>query len=439
MRIDALIAGFLERTGLAGRPALVGFSGGADSTALLLALHGCNLPVQAVHFHHGLRGAEADADAAWCRRFCGERGIPFEEIRLEVPAHRMRGESCEACGRRLRLGQWESLAKGGLPVFLAHHQDDCLEDFFLRLARGANVSSLLPTKEDRVIRGIRFLRPLLTVRRREIEAYLLAHGVGDWRVDSTNSENGFRRNAVRNRLLPLFRELFGTDAGLLQAMTALRQDAAFLDDEARRAYESGLCGVDAWLALPPALFVRCLRLKLTARFPDSQLTHTVVSQLRRELESFSRSQRAIACGGHWIYVTAQGLSLEPEPWEDCAWEWRRGPLRIGSWTFRAIEAETELSEADGFLHEAFDAQALPDTLTVRHWREGDRMIPFGSTNARRLKELFSDVKLPRYLRHDCPLLEADGTIVWVPGVRRARFGAVGAGSPRVVLAARRDG
>ena len=240
MTNDILLT-FLRRYPLLGegpgwRPALVGFSGGVDSTALLLLLHAAQVPVTAVHFHHGLRGADADADALWCEAFCAERRIPFLCRRLAVPRHRLRGESVETAARRLRLAGWEELSRerGGCPIFLAHHADDALEELLLRLMRGSNATGLTSLRPVRRLGRLTFLRPLLSCRKSELQRYVESCDVRDWRVDATNGENDCRRNAIRNRLLPLMREIAGTDEGLLQALESLRLDADCLESGVER-------------------------------------------------------------------------------------------------------------------------------------------------------------------------------------------------------------
>lgn len=217
------LAKWLMRSGCCREAGYCGFSGGADSTALLLALHLAGVSVVAVHFHHGLRGKEADADAEWCRDFCAARGIPFRLEYLDVPSHRRPRESLEQCGRRLRLERWRDLTGGdsSCPVYLAHHADDAMENLFLRIARGAGKEGLSGFAEDRVVEWVRLVRPFLSLRKAELEAWLHSQNI-QWRVDATNNESDCRRNAVRNRLLPLWKEIFGTDEGLYHAVEHLR-------------------------------------------------------------------------------------------------------------------------------------------------------------------------------------------------------------------------
>ena len=132
------------------RPCLVGFSGGADSAALLLGLWQAGVRnLTAVHCNHHLRGAESEEDERWCWIFCTAYDIPFKVVDLQVTQSKFRGESLEEAARRLRFQALSRLAKhkpwwnewdGSDPVYLAHHEDDRLEELFLRLARGSNAT-----------------------------------------------------------------------------------------------------------------------------------------------------------------------------------------------------------------------------------------------------------------------------------------------------------
>ncbi|MBO7090465.1 MAG: tRNA lysidine(34) synthetase TilS, partial [Victivallales bacterium] len=247
-----LVHDFLQRKDVHGR-VFVGFSGGADSTALLILLSQAGLDVTAVHFQHGIRGAAAEDDAAWCEQFCAKRKIRFVRENLAVPSNRFRGESVEEAARRLRLEAWRRLVNAdGDAVFLAHHADDALEDLLLRLARGGNCTGLTGLRDERFINGVRFLRPLLDVRKIQLEDFLRSQGVADWRLDATNDDSAYRRNAVRNELLPLMRRIFDGDGGLRQSLRVLRQDADYLETQAEECLKR-LTDLESWRQIPMAL------------------------------------------------------------------------------------------------------------------------------------------------------------------------------------------
>ena len=145
---------------------LIGLSGGADSTALLLMLmpevREGRIRLEAVHVNHGLRGSESDGDEQFCRDLCEREGIPFTVYRAELG-----GRKDEASARAARFGFFrkryhESGADG---LMLAHNADDQAETFLMRLMRGAGPDGLECMRGDEMTEGIRILRPMLGIRR----------------------------------------------------------------------------------------------------------------------------------------------------------------------------------------------------------------------------------------------------------------------------------
>ncbi len=428
-----LVHDFLQRKAVHGR-AFVGFSGGADSTALLLLLSQAGVEVTAVHFQHGIRGAAAEADAVWCEQFCAVRKIRFVRENLVVPSNRLRGESVEEAARRLRLEAWRRLADAdGDVVFLAHHADDALEDLLLRLARGGNCTGLTGLRDERFIDGVRFLRPLLDIRKIQLEEFLRSQGVVDWRLDATNDDSAYRRNAVRNELLPLMRRIFDGDGGLRQSLRVLRQDADYLESQADVFFER-LTDLESWRRIPMALLPRVLRMWIQTKTGKDELpARTTVERVAVELQRFSGHPVEFMTESGWrLRLTKDGMELlQGEAKESIEtklpvveWRWREQPTLL--WNGYLLK----IGGANG---ERFTAKSLPDVLTIRSWQSGDRMIPFGQTKPKKLQDVFSDAKIPREKRHRLPLVCAGETIVWVPGVRRAEFGRVSSGEVAVVI------
>ncbi len=205
-------------------PLLVGLSGGRDSVALLhlLAVQGCKL--FACHVHHGIRGAEADADAAFCRTLCAELGVPLQVVRAEVPARAAAtGESLELAARNLR---YEALVAerdrvGAAAVALAHHADDQAETALFRMARGAaGPRAMRAVSEHAGGHPGLWLRPLLQLRREELTAWLNAHGL-TWRDDASNDDpTCCTRNALRHEVLPVLCRAMGRDVVPIIARSA---------------------------------------------------------------------------------------------------------------------------------------------------------------------------------------------------------------------------
>lgn len=192
---------------LSGRKLLVAYSGGADSTALLLVFHylapRLGAKIMAVHLDHGLR-PESAGDAAHCREFCAALDIDLHAAREDVAALAAKKRiGVEEAGRkaRQRLFARVKAETAADHVLLGHHLDDLAEDQLMRLMRGVGWPELggMPGRDDE--RGI--LRPLLLAPRAALREFLAAVG-GSWREDASNADPAYLRNRVRRDILPLF-------------------------------------------------------------------------------------------------------------------------------------------------------------------------------------------------------------------------------------------
>jgi tRNA(Ile)-lysidine synthase len=188
-------------------PLAVAYSGGADSTVLLLAA-ARRWPgqVQAIHVHHGLQEA-ADAFAEHCRRTCAALGVPLQVRR--VHARHALGESPEEVAR---VARYQALARGareaGLQaVLLGQHADDQVETLLLALSRGAGLPGLAAMPPVFQREGALFVRPLLALPARAIREWVLEQGIPVVE-DPTNADTSFTRNRIRHVLLPALQECF---------------------------------------------------------------------------------------------------------------------------------------------------------------------------------------------------------------------------------------
>jgi tRNA(Ile)-lysidine synthase len=245
-------------------------SGGADSVALLLLLHAANsLPrnalgvgLSAVHIHHGLRGAEADADLAFVQSLCARLDIPLHIRHADTTAHAAaHKETIEEAARNLRYAIFrELLAAQTDSILTAHTLDDQAETVLMKLLRGAwteGLSGIHPiviaqsstsaahnsqlTTHSSPSPG-KILRPLLTTRRDELRAYLESL-TQPWREDASNSDEAFTRNRIRHTVLPILRH---ENPAIDQTLANLAELAR--DDEAR--WQSELTRILPQLLLP---------------------------------------------------------------------------------------------------------------------------------------------------------------------------------------------
>ena len=188
-------------------PVAVAYSGGADSTALLLAATQ-RWPgrVQAIHVHHGLQAA-ADDFVAVCRLLCTRLGVPLHVVCVD--AHPARGESPEAAARQARYAALVAQAKQHslATVLLGQHADDQLETMLLALSRGAGLPGLSAMGPRFVRGGVSFERPLLGLASAELRTWLVEQSV-PFVDDPSNTDERYTRNRIRHRLLPALKEAF---------------------------------------------------------------------------------------------------------------------------------------------------------------------------------------------------------------------------------------
>lgn len=204
----------------AGDTVCCALSGGADSVCLLRCLlelaEPLQLQVTAIHVNHQLRGAESERDAAFCSALCTQLQVPLQMIRCDVTAYAEQQHcSIETAARDCRYAAFESVV--AVHVATAHTASDNLETMLHRVIRGSGLRGLAGIPP---VRG-RYIRPLLTVTRTEVEAFLQTLGQ-DYVTDSTNATDAYTRNRIRHDLIPKMQQLNPaleqTAIGMLQAL-----------------------------------------------------------------------------------------------------------------------------------------------------------------------------------------------------------------------------
>lgn len=193
-----------------GETVLVGFSGGPDSVCLLHFLHYLagkkHFDLAAVHVHHGLRGAAADADARFCRDLCKQWDIPFLLYKKNVRALAKKLDlSTEHAARKARYEAFAQAAKktGACKIALGHHLDDQAETVLLNLLRGTRAEGLCGIPVRRMLnKTTEIVRPLLCITRAEVEEYLQENKLSCV-TDQSNFDEVYTRNWIRRELLPM--------------------------------------------------------------------------------------------------------------------------------------------------------------------------------------------------------------------------------------------
>lgn len=412
-------------------PLAVALSGGADSVALLHALLQMGYTVKTVHVHHGIRGAEADRDADFCRTLTARLGVSLEVLVLDVPKRAAeRGESIETAAREARyaaIGAW--MRANALTVLVtAHHADDQLETILQHLLRGAGLRGLCGIPAARpLFAGATVVRPLLNVPKRDILAYCTQNDL-DFVTDSTNAERCCARNRLRLDVLPLLAELQPQSARMAaRCAQNLTEDEAYLTSlsEEFLTREGSEPPVAALSALPRPIFVRVLRTLVPQDLAKTHLDALwQLVQAGTPHASLSIPPRTTARIEGGRLLLTEGTD-EPTPDYEHV-------LAAGETPIPAIDGLAVLvcagdtptyTPKHSYAHSVcirFSSKAVQGALCVRPRRAGDRILHGRMHKAvRKLPELAA---LPLALRARMPLL-ADGAGVLAVPFARLRDGA----------------
>lgn len=276
-----------------GKNVFVGFSGGADSTMVLLIANHFkkiyNFNIKAVHFEHGLRGNEALGDAKHCVDFCNDMNIDIEVVHLNLK----NSSQIEGIARQARLDWWNDNCDENSVVMLGHHLDDQIENFLIRMSRGSNITGLIGIRSISKMNKFTIIRPLLETSKKDIEKYLTDENF-DWVIDNTNNDCICQRNYIRNELLPKWYKQHGfIYGGIKQSLNTISEDADFIETEVKNKFDEiknmdGI-SINFWKSLHSAIRVRLLRMWVNTVVPEYVPSKAFVGQFNNMCESFDNT------------------------------------------------------------------------------------------------------------------------------------------------------
>ncbi len=411
MNVAETIRTTIERQGLipAGRRVVAGVSGGADSVALLRALHALDIPVTVAHLNHRLRGPESDADEAFVRGLGLELDLPVMvksvDIRSLVESSRL---SIEMAARQVRHDFFAEFDDA--VIALAHHADDQVETFFLKLARGAGSEGLCGMPYSQRIGSVRLIRPMLDIPRADILTWLKSSGWA-WREDASNSDESFLRNRVRHTILPLLERELNPNlrTAVLRTMDILREENTWMEGITEHTNPADAS------ALPPGARRRMLR-KWLFEHGATEAGFETVDRILRLMDEGTGSMTFELNDRQRVVVEYGRPRFEERevPLPEPAWQVTIEPGR--GWK-RDPGAGVGILPAEA----SFDAGKVGDSsITVRTLQPGDRIEPMGMNGSRKLQDILTDQKVPKAQRSRVPVVVCRDEIIWLPGYRIAR-------------------
>ena len=404
-----------------GAHVIVGLSGGADSTALLLVLLRLGYKCTAVHCNFHLRDKESDRDQAFVTDLCKKLGVQLTVCSYDTLSYaRQKGISIEMAARELRYADFERIKNeiGASAVCIAHHRDDSVETVLINLIRGTGIKGLTGIKP----RNGNIIRPLLCVSRQEIEDWLQSQNQ-PFITDSTNLETDYTRNKIRLQLLPLMRAInpdadsavTETAEHLQQAYSVYRNAMDQAEADIIKTADNGFSiDIQKLMELPSAgafLF----EVLSPLGFNSTQIDAIAASAQAQPGLKFNSPTHLLVKDRQTFTVQPLILGLEPitvtpQPGTTITLPDGR------SLTITTAPAGTPISKNPDIA--TFDMDLLSKgVLTIRPWAPGDRFIPFGMRGSKLVSDFLTDIKLSSAQRPNQLVVTFNNDIIWVLGQR----------------------
>lgn len=428
---------------------LLAVSGGIDSMCMadMYGRAGADFAVAHCNFH--LRGADSDADAEFVEGWAREHGVCFFRADFDTEAYASEhGVSIEMAARELRYAWFAQVAveNGFDAVAVAHNANDNAETLILNLLRGTGLRGLRGIVQERGI----IIRPMLGMTREEIEEYARENGV-EYREDRTNAEVEYKRNRIRNAVFPEFAKINPSFVRTLnEDMEHFAQAEDIVEDYFREAEDKIL--TDNKIDVGALLGLRHWKYVLFRMLEPLGFHQDTLKAVQKLLEDYAAGGEGTFAGKRFlspthVLETASGAMTfrprgdAPVPEEDVVVE-GPGEYALRGRTVRiellSVPAGIMLKQPAGTL--ICDAAALPFPFTLRGWRAGDWMRPFGmGGKAKKISDLFTDSKYSLSDKESAvvvysPVLDRDGDghVAAVAGLRMDEALRVAKGSVKIV-------
>lgn len=436
---EARVLEFIRRENLlrAGAPVLVALSGGADSVALLAVLEALGFECRAAHCNFHLRGEESQRDMRHAEHIAATLGVDLSVRDFNVPERMERtGESVEMACRELRYEWFNTLLdrESAQALAVGHHSEDRIETFFLNLFRGTGIDGLTTMRP----KNGNIVRPLLEMTRDEIERYVAACGL-TFVNDSSNLSDAHKRNILRNRLLPTMEELFpGSGKAVQRTISNLESARRIFADtlEAKRLrYRNPFGPIDvADLAdnEPEAATILFEWLKgLKFNFTQVEAMIAAANDSGPRFVSLDGKTIAEISHGHLILTDSAKLSAAMDTWIVDILHDIMEPAHI-TVDIRPVEAfRLETPAPDQAFFDIEILRNMP-VWELRHYRRGDRMLPYGAKRDKLVSDIFANAKYSAQQKREAWILTRSGTLVWMPGLKNSGHYTIGPDTKRYI-------
>lgn len=399
---------------------MLAVSGGIDSVVLCQLSKEAGLSFAIAHCNFGLRGEESDRDENFVRSLGEKYGVEVYVKRFATATFANEQKmSIQEAARKLRYEWFEGVRRetGFAYTLLAHHADDNIETLLMNFFRGTGLEGLMGMPEEK--RDSHCLRPMLHLRRSEIEAYAKEHGL-QWVDDSSNVSSKYTRNFFRNELIPQLRNVFPqVEENLLNNLHRFRQTNT-LYKELAEDLKKKVCEIKGEEVHIPVL-------KLM-KYRDTSLIYEIIrdygfgEKYLPEVIKLAEasSGKYIANETHRIIRHRAWFIIAPKTTSAATFVIEKEDESV---RFDSQELLLTFSRSGKFLLDKspavaqLDAKEIQFPLLLRKWKKGDYFYPLGMRKKKKLARFFIDMKLSQTQKENLWIVESHKRIVWVVGYR----------------------
>jgi tRNA(Ile)-lysidine synthase len=392
---------------------IVGFSGGADSVALVHVLSNMGVRLHLFHMNYGLRGEESEEDMAFCQRFATEQGLPLAVVRAEdVQSNWKEKRNLQEAARDLRYQCMKQLANelGASWMAVAHHQADQAETILHQFVRGGHLAALrgMPEQRDQLI------RPFLHVPKELIEDYVQELEL-PFRTDSSNANTKYTRNKIRHELMDALRELNPDIVSSVAERAPYFAEMEQMMLAETNAALSSMAHQDtldlSWFQNYP--YKRVLLWQWLK--PHGFGPHAVDAALQL---LHSETGACVKSNTHELWREREALVLRPQL-QTAFQETLLFPGNIGEELNVALSMRLiDVRDVDFSNKKAIylDMTKIAWPICLRTWRTGDRIVPFGMNGSQKVSDALTQAKVPSSERATALVLcDNQEETIWVLG------------------------
>ena len=406
---------------------LLAISGGADSVAMLdlFAKAEYNFAIAHANFH--LRGDDSNRDEAFVRSLAKKYGVDIFVKSFDTKSYAAEKHiSIEMAARELRYAEFERIMNqhGFDSTAVAHHIDDAIETFMLNLLRGSGISGLtgMHPKNGRII------RPMLCFTRQEIEDYIKNNGL-EYVTDVTNFENEFSRNKIRNCVVPYFEQINpsfrNSFADTFKYMSQVKD--IYLEEIERQksnmlANDNGCIRIDIEKLLQyPHRQAFMFEILHPYGFNKQQIEQIEGALTGESGKIFTSNSHQLIKDRKYLIINPLDCKKIESPLLITKDRIGKGDLVWGDYRFNVeiIDNTPDVNLKCGNKTAFFDLDKLQFPLEIRHWQEGDTIVPFGRRQPKKLSDIFIDHKLSVVQKKRIAILCSGSDIIWAVEIRAA--------------------